>query len=165
MKIYFGEFLVRQHCFHLSNGCMIFFVSHYYCLSPPVQRVLLLSLCLILRSLRSADHFAYVSAVILTNLSMTCHRMIGMCILSWQTWRITKKSDTTLYWINNSSKWSMCASIKILWLSVTKLIFYGQKESLLVSSELCTHLKEENSADVTYLYNHFYYRHHWSDGF
>ena len=99
MKIYFGEFLVRQHCFHLPYGCMIFFVSHYYCLSPPVQRVLLLSLYLFLCSLRSADHLAYVSAVILTNLSMTCLWMVGMCILSWRTLRIIKKSNTTLYWI------------------------------------------------------------------
>ena len=57
MKITFGEFLVRQHCFHLSYVCMIFFVSQYYCLSPPVQRVLLLSLCLFLCSLRSADPY------------------------------------------------------------------------------------------------------------
>ena len=99
MKIYFGEFLVRQHCFHLSYRCMVFFVSHYYCLSPTVRRVLLLSLCLFLCSFWSADHLAYVSAVILTTLSMTYLRMVGMCILSWRTLRITKKSNTTLYWI------------------------------------------------------------------
>ena len=33
MKIYFGKLLVKQRCFYLPYGCLISFVTHYYCLS------------------------------------------------------------------------------------------------------------------------------------
>ena len=68
---------------------MIALVSHYYCLSPPVLRLVLLSLCLFFCSLRPPDHLAFVSAdefasVILTSLSLWL-RMVCMRKFSWPT--------------------------------------------------------------------------------
>ena len=81
MKIYFGQLLVKQRCFHLPYGCLISFVTHYYWLSSCAASSASLSLCLFLCSLRSSDHLAFASAdeFALYSLQNTT------CVLGWRS--------------------------------------------------------------------------------